>query len=446
MKMFKQLMNHTILIFIFRIIGFILSFIMIPITLLLLGNLNYGIWITLVSIVSWIGYFDLGLANGLRNLLPKAFLEKDSYKINTLVSSSLFLFFFLSLFIFVFFSLIILLFNPLVILNIESYDINLIRLILLVNLLFISLNIFFSVNSSILYSAQKSWVLGFSQLINVVLNLLVLTLITYSPYFFDDILILSIGFGSTTTLINIMLTFYTLKRVIKFKFSISYIVFDTIKPIFKLSFRFLIIQLSSLVFFSTDNLLISNLFGPEFVTIVSIPTKLFSLFIQVTTIVTTPIWSLVTKKFIENDLIFIKKLILLLNWFFFFICISSVVLLINFDFIVSLWIGDDFLSIADYNVIINSFFFMLLIVWNNIYSTILSGISKINLGIYVTLFSSLVNIPLSIYLSKNTHFGLSGIILASNLLLIITSIISPIQVYYFIFSKTKKPFLDKLLS
>jgi O-antigen/teichoic acid export membrane protein len=152
------------------------------------------------------------------------------------------------------------------------------------------------------------------------------------------------------------------------------------------------------------------------------------------------------KKFIENDLIFIKKLILLLNWFFFFICISSVVLLINFDFIVSLWIGDDFLSIADYNVIINSFFFMLLIVWNNIYSTILSGISKINLGIYVTLFSSLVNIPLSIYLSKNTHFGLSGIILASNLLLIITSIISPIQVYYFIFSKTKKPFLDKLLS
>lgn len=46
-----------------------------------------GIWYTIISILNWVMYFDLGLGNGLRNILPKAFLENDKKKISESIST-----------------------------------------------------------------------------------------------------------------------------------------------------------------------------------------------------------------------------------------------------------------------------------------------------------------------------------------------------------------------
>ncbi|MBR4765402.1 MAG: hypothetical protein IK085_01420, partial [Clostridia bacterium] len=74
--------------YIFKVFGAILSFIATRYILRFLGNNLYGLWITISSVVSWLGSGDLGIGNGLRNALAKAYGESDETKQNALISSA----------------------------------------------------------------------------------------------------------------------------------------------------------------------------------------------------------------------------------------------------------------------------------------------------------------------------------------------------------------------
>ncbi|MCK7523619.1 MAG: hypothetical protein MZV64_41275 [Ignavibacteriales bacterium] len=49
----------------------------VPVTLNYLGKTEYGIWLTLASILSWLINLDFGLGNGLRNKLAEALALND---------------------------------------------------------------------------------------------------------------------------------------------------------------------------------------------------------------------------------------------------------------------------------------------------------------------------------------------------------------------------------
>ncbi len=53
------------------------SFILVPLTIHYLNPVNYGIWLTLYSVISWFGLLDIGLGNGLRNKFAEALASND---------------------------------------------------------------------------------------------------------------------------------------------------------------------------------------------------------------------------------------------------------------------------------------------------------------------------------------------------------------------------------
>ena len=63
--------------FTFKILAMGLSYISIPLFLKYLGEKDYGIWMTIFSIVSWINTFDLGIGNGLKNKLTENYSKKN---------------------------------------------------------------------------------------------------------------------------------------------------------------------------------------------------------------------------------------------------------------------------------------------------------------------------------------------------------------------------------
>ena len=55
-----------------KLISIIISLQIIPLTINYVNPVQYGIWLTLSSIVAWLSYFDMGFANGFRNCFTEA--------------------------------------------------------------------------------------------------------------------------------------------------------------------------------------------------------------------------------------------------------------------------------------------------------------------------------------------------------------------------------------
>ena len=53
-----------------------------------LGDEKYGLWSTILSIISWVNYTDIGISHGLRNVLTKAISLKDYEKAKKSISTA----------------------------------------------------------------------------------------------------------------------------------------------------------------------------------------------------------------------------------------------------------------------------------------------------------------------------------------------------------------------
>jgi len=69
-------------------ISIVISFLLVPLTLNYIDVTRYGIWLTLSSIISWFGFFDIGLGSGLRNKFAEAIAKDQKELARTYVSTT----------------------------------------------------------------------------------------------------------------------------------------------------------------------------------------------------------------------------------------------------------------------------------------------------------------------------------------------------------------------
>lgn len=62
---------------IYKALAIIASFLAVPLMIGHLGREQFSIWSTILSVMSWIVFFDLGLGNGLRNQITIAVAKND---------------------------------------------------------------------------------------------------------------------------------------------------------------------------------------------------------------------------------------------------------------------------------------------------------------------------------------------------------------------------------
>ena len=188
--------------------------------------------------------------------------------------------------------------------------------------------------------------------------------------------------------------------------------------------QFFIINISVLLMLSTDNIVITQLLGPEEVTVFNVTYKLFTMISMIYILIVTPLWSAYTEAYTKGDFEWIrntlkatKKTWLILTGFTIFILLIS-------PWFFELWLGDKVsvpftLSLAMTTYVISY-------IWLNIYTFLLNGVGKIRLQLYVSLIAGLLYIPLVIYLGK--IWGLIGITLVSTAFFILTGAIYSLQV------------------
>ena len=60
-----------------RMIGLLVSLVTLPLTFKYLGPERYGLWMVLISVISAMGFADLGIGNGLMNAISEAYGKDD---------------------------------------------------------------------------------------------------------------------------------------------------------------------------------------------------------------------------------------------------------------------------------------------------------------------------------------------------------------------------------
>jgi Na+-driven multidrug efflux pump len=168
---------------------------------------------------------------------------------------------------------------------------------------------------------------------------------------------------------------------------------------------------------TSDNIIIAHLLGPDQIVPYEIAKKLFNLPVIFFMMIVQPFWSSVTHAYQKNDYEWIRNIINKLSYTWMVFSILSFVLLLLSNTAYNLWMGDK-VSVP-FNLSASWAIFSVLYTFHAIFSYFINGTGHLFIQMIESIFIMLLNIPLSIFLAKNCQLGLSGVIIATNLSILV---------------------------
>ncbi|MFZ1705216.1 MAG: oligosaccharide flippase family protein [Saprospiraceae bacterium] len=393
--------------FVANVISLSITFFMVPITLNYVGKAEYGVWLTISSIVTWFSFFDIGLGNGLRNKLAVAAAENDFDKVKTYISSAYFLISGIALFLFIVFFVVANLVSWNDILNTHFLTNELLLKIVIIIFFFFCLSFSLKTISSILEALQLYAIKDIISVGTQIIGLIaILILINNSE---GSLLYLSMVYGSQTAfgllIASLVLFSGKLKHIrpsfqkIKIKESI---------PLINLGIWFFLNQILYLVTTQISLFLVIQFFGPEDVTVFNLAKNYMAISTMLFVMVLTPFLSAFTEAYTKADYIWIKSTMNNIFKAFAGATFMVVIMIIGYKLFFNLWV--DGKVMPDLFLIITLGIFGVFQMYSSVYTLFLNGIGKIRLQFYTLLLSAILFIPL-VYLFHYLDFGLSSLVL-----------------------------------
>ena len=399
------------------------SFFAVPLMIRYLGQEQYGIWSTLLSIMSWVVFFDLGIGNGLRNKLAESLAKNQIAEAVGYISSGYTWVGMISLVLFVLVSITSFFIPWQSVFNTRTLSEGMLRNAVLIAAFFILLNFWVGLINQVLNAVQKTSLVVFGQFVSSVLGLAFVFVLTKTTD--ASLLYLVAGYGMSIVAASLFLSFRFFGKRGELTPKLS---FERrhIHPLLLVGMQFFVIQLAVLVIFTTDKILITQLFGPQYVTQYDVMFKLFSIITLVHGLITAPLWSSCTDAYHRADLPWIKATLRKQLMIFVGIVLATIMLGLLAKLIIKLWIGKDVEVSA--LLIFSMGAFVVISTWNNVFAYLLNGIEEIRVQLYTAIIAMLINVPLSIFLAKHFGFGMSGIVWGTCSSLLIFAVAGPVQV------------------
>ena len=420
----KNISKHVLLSAIFKGSSILLSFLLVPLTINFLNPTNYGIWLVITSFISWFTFFDIGLGHGLRNKFATAKANGDFKLAKAYISSAYFSIAFISFSILLLFIIANLFIDWTIIFNTDKemlQDLSSIMLLVFGNF---CIQFILKLITTIYTADQRPSMQGLIGVSTQALSLL--TIFLLSRYSSSSLLIFSVIFTSIPVLVLLAFNFYSFNNKYKdLKPSFKLFKLKYVKDIMGIGFNFFIIQIAAIILFSTDNIIITQLFSPEEVTPYNIAFKYFSIVTMGFSIIVTPYWSAITEAYTKKDFSWIKKSINTLLKLSIIFSLGAIVLIIFSNEFYFFWVGD--LIQVPFTLSLFMGIYAIMRVFGLPFNHFINGTGKIKFQLYFAIFGAVMNIPLSIYFAKHLELGISGIMLATIACDFIGLIILPIQ-------------------
>jgi len=410
--------------FVFKGLAVTCSFFSMPLMIHYLGQEQFGVWSTLLSVMLWMTFFDFGLGHGLRNTLAESLAKGQTENARSLISSAYSLIGLISFILFSILAIAAFIVPWQKVFNTHLLNNEILSHVVLLTGFFVALNFWASLINSVLNAVQKTSVVVLGQFLTNALSLLFVYFLTKTTH--ASLLYLAMVYGTSIIGANALLSAWFYKRNLSLIPNISKD-FSHIRPLLGLGLQFFVIQLAVLVIFTTDKILITQLFGPGFVTSYDVVFKLFGIVTLVYGQISAPLWSSYTDAFHRGDMTWITGILKKQLLIFGLVFLAILLLVLTAKSAIKLWIGSEL--VISMPLVLSVGILITITTWNNIYSMFLNGIGKIRLQLYLAVFAMVLNIPLAIYFTKHLGFGVEGIVLATCVSQVFFAVIGPIETY-----------------
>lgn len=407
----------------------LIGLLLVPMTIDYVDSENYGIWLTLSSMVSWMSFFNIGLNNGLKNKLGEALSTGDFEKGKKYVSTTYAM---LSL-IFIPLMLILLFVVPFVdwysFLNVsESIGNSLIASICIL-IVYFCLNFILSTINVILQADQNPAGASGRDLIQQALSLIIIWILTLTTK--GSLVKLCIALCASPLIVsglfNVTLFAGKYRHISPTFKSID---FKVAPSLLNLGVKFFIIQIAGIIQYQMSNFLILKYVGAAEVTAYNIAYKYISVIWMVWSIFTTPIWVAVTDAVAKGDFTWIrnvqKRYLKLLALF----TLGGLAMVVFSPWVYQVWIGDTVTIKPILTIFV--FLYIWVMMFGNIYVSILNGVGILNLQMYSCLVSPFVFFGAFYLCNDVLELGVISVLIASILSNFNGFLVAPIQCHAYL--------------
>lgn len=404
----------------------------VPVTLGYLKPYEYGVWLTLNSILVWIDSFDVGLGNGMRNKLAQAMAADDKEKGKIYVSTT-------------FFMLIILMgililagtaAEPFVnwysVLSTTPSEVGSLDKIVYLTFLIYCLNFIFKFIGNVYLAAQLPAVNNFFVTAGHLIALAVIYILTKTTS--GSLLLVAVIYCASPLVVYVLAYPVTFLKIFPYLSpNIKFFRKKYLGDLFNIGILFFILQLSGILLFSLANLLISHIFGPEQVTPYNIAYRYYSLVPMLMALIVAPMWSATTDAYERGEIEWIRNTMKRIRKILFMAILILVVMTVASEWVYKIWVGEEVeigFSISFWMALYTA-----ILIISLAYSNFLNGLGKLRLQTINTVIVALLFYPVCRILGL--EYGVPGVLMGMCILNFSGLILNVIQFHKVIEGKAR---------
>ena len=394
------LRNNILLSGAMKALGLIISFLIVPITLDYLDKEQYGIWMTLSSILMWFSFFDVGLGNGMRNYLAQAIAENDYEKGRSQLTTTIVMLMCIALVLGIVFIGAGFLINLNKVFNTTTLTDEELRLPFLIAIV-MTLALFIVKNVGTVYIALQKY--GINDLIIILSNAIALIIIYICTLLIPkgDLTTIVIIFTAVPVMGFILASIPLFRQHPELRPRIDCFDWNYGGQILTKGIGFFFIQITScLIIFGSSNLFITQFVGPEAVTTYNIAYKFFNLLAIAYTIVISPLWNAYTDAYVKCDYEWIRATHKRALGIWVLTVIGGIIMLTMASLFYRIWVGNS-ISVP-FSVSACVFVYICLYNLNNCATMLINGLNKIRIQIITSVAIT------SLYIAAVSLIGRQG--------------------------------------
>ena len=409
----------------FKVVSIILSLLVVPLTIDFISAEQYGIWLTVSSIVAWISYFDLGLGHGLRNRYAECKAQGNTQLAKHYVSTSYAVFSVIFISLFLIFFIVNSFLDWQSFLKITQLKNEQLQYLMLILVGFFCLTMIFKVINSLLLGDQKTaFASGISVAEQFISLVVVFVLTKTAPPNINYLAYASYGVPCIVLLV-ISLALFSKKGLFQeYRPSLSSVDFHLTRGLLGLGVKFFVVQVSLLVIFQFVNIILSRNCGQIAVAQYNLSFKYFNMLHMGEVIVLTPFWSAFTDAYFKQDYTWMKSIYKKLNHFTILSVPVVIIMVLLAPFFFKVWLHNSIEVPYILNICMATYIIAMLYASLQMY--LLNGLGKVNIQLIVYVVFAVISIPLMNLMSK--IIGMYGVLIILTVVYSVQAIVGGVQI------------------